>query len=489
MKRRRNPSPLASPVLIGALTVLVTVVAVVLAFQANNGLPFVPRYVLHVEVPNAEQLTHGGEVHMGGSLVGTVTDVRAARDRHGRPIAVLDLALTKSIEPLPVDSRFTIRLKGSIGEKYLDVTLGHAGSGWPQGATVPASRTGAAVDLDQVLSMFTPPTRAGVAASTVGLSDALAGRGNDLNNAIGAFVPLVTQLTPVARNLSSRETDLKGFIAGLERISSALAPVAQTQAQLYTDLDTTFGALASVASPYLQASISDTPPAFATLIADSPSEQAFAIDTAALFADLRPGVASLSQSAPVLADAFSTGARTLPGTATLDRNLVALSRTLGAYSSAVPVQTGLDRLTLTARSLFAPLAFLTPAQSTCNYVTLFLRNIGSSLSDPVGTGTVLRFVLIASTDVPGGEAQPSSGPYLTNNPAAGADQAPLHADPYPNTAAPGQPRECSAGNEPFKATAAALANPTKNVGTRTESTVPAPRRKPRKGKGGHGGHG
>jgi virulence factor Mce-like protein len=489
MRARRGGSPLSSPVLLGALTVLVTIVAVVLAFQANNGLPFVPRYTLHVQVPNAEELTHGGEVHMGGALVGSVASVDAARDRAGRPIAVLDLALSKTIEPLPVDSRFTIRLKGAIGEKYVDISLGHARRTWRDGATVPASRTAAAVDLDQVLSMFTPRTRAGVAASTVGLSDALAGRGTGLGHAIGAFVPLVSDLTPVMRNLAAPKTDLRGFITGLEALSAALAPVSQSQAQLYENLDTTFQALAPIASPYLQDAISDSPPAFQTVIDDSGPIGRFAKDTATLFTDLRPGVAALTSSAPLLSAVFVTGARTLPETGRLDSELVSLSHSLGSFSTSAPVLTGVRRLTQTAQSLVRPLDFLTPVQSTCNYATLFLRNIASSLSDPIGTGTVLRFVIISASDAPGSEAEPAAGPYLTSSLAAGADQAPLHSNPYPNTASPGQRRECAAGNEPFNAAAAAIGNPAKNVGLRTESTVPAPGKAAKKkaGKNGKGG--
>ena len=78
MRRRRGSSPFSNPVLIGALAVLVMVVAVVLAFQANNGLPYVPRYTLFIQAPNAEELVHGAEVHMGGALIGTVSKVTAS---------------------------------------------------------------------------------------------------------------------------------------------------------------------------------------------------------------------------------------------------------------------------------------------------------------------------------------------------------------------------------------------------------------------------
>ena len=44
MRRRGAGSIAANPVLIGAATTLVIVVAVFLAYNANSGLPFVPTY-------------------------------------------------------------------------------------------------------------------------------------------------------------------------------------------------------------------------------------------------------------------------------------------------------------------------------------------------------------------------------------------------------------------------------------------------------------
>src|SRR5205085_11000348 len=57
MSPRRDRSPLSSPILIGALTVLAVIVAVFLAYNANSGLPFVPSYSLHVQVADANELT------------------------------------------------------------------------------------------------------------------------------------------------------------------------------------------------------------------------------------------------------------------------------------------------------------------------------------------------------------------------------------------------------------------------------------------------
>jgi virulence factor Mce-like protein len=469
MKRRhgREPSLASNPVLIGALTVLVTIVAVYLAYNATNGLPFVPTYSLHVEAADASELTHGTDVTMGGSMVGVVSSVTPMRTASGRAIALLNLNLDKSIDPLPVNSVFTIRLKGAIGLKYLDITLGNSRRGWPQGATVPISRTSSEVDFDQVLSMFNPPTRAGVQASTTGFGQSVAGRGPDLNDAIGALVPLFGDLGPVARNLSSSQTDLAGFFRGLEGFAGALAPVAETQATLFANLDTTFRALAGVAVPALQQTISLTPPLFQSTISGGPVIRPFLTDAALLLGELAPGVATLPKSAPALADAFAAGTRNLPATAALDRETAALAHTLGDYSQNPSVGQGLDRLTLTLSSLGPPLAFLTPVQSSCNYVTLFLRNASSLLDEHVSQGGLLRFVQVAITDSPGYESGPSSRPYTG---PAGSASGPLHVNPYPNTDSPGQPAECSAGNEPYDASHAVIGNPPGKLGLHTEVT-------------------
>jgi ABC-type transporter Mla subunit MlaD len=408
---------------------------------------------------------------VGGSLVGHVDSIDPVRGAGGQPIAVLNLALNKSIEPLPANSTFRIRLKAAIGLKYLEITPGNALRGLANGATVPISQTSGVVDLDQLLSMFNPPTRAGVKAATAGYAEGFTGRGVDLNSAIHAFVPLVNDLGPVARNLSSRQTNLGGFFHGLESFAGAVAPVAQKQAALFVNLDTTFRSLAGVAVPFLQDWIRQTPPTLQTVIHQSPTIRPFVTDTTALFAELRPGFATLPESAPVLADAFAAGTRNLPGTTALDQRLLSLARKLQSYGQTPAVQQGLDRLTLTASSLRSPLAFLTPVQASCNYVTLFLRNAANLLSERSANGTTLRFLLVAIDDVVGGESGPSQVPYTTPDTSPTDEHGPLHTNPYPNTASPGQPAECSAGNEPFSAAHAAIGNPAGNVGLKTETTA------------------
>ena len=99
----------SSPILVGAVTILVVIVAVFLAYNANNGLPFVSTYNLKAEVPNANALVKGNEVRIGGVRVGIVKSVVPVQESNGKVFAELSLSLDKNAEPLPVDSTVTIR--------------------------------------------------------------------------------------------------------------------------------------------------------------------------------------------------------------------------------------------------------------------------------------------------------------------------------------------------------------------------------------------
>jgi hypothetical protein len=75
-------------------------------------------------------------------------------------------------------------------------------------------------------------------------------------------------------------------------------------------------------------------------------------------------------------------------------------------------------------------------------------------------------MIIATPQGPNNEGGPSSAP------ASGPGANYLHSDPYPNTAAPGQPRECEAGNEPWLQGKTVIGNVPGNQGTTTEKTKP-----------------
>jgi virulence factor Mce-like protein len=442
-----------NPVLIGAATILVVLVAVFLAYNANRGLPFVPTYQLRAEVPSAANLVVGNDVRIGGTRVGFVDNISAERQDDGTTIAVLDLTLERDVAPLPQDSTLIVRPRSALGLKYVEITRGTDSEGFDEGATIPiAQATPTPVEFDEVLSMFDEETRAAVAANTIGFGDAFAGRGESINTAIGAFRPLLRDIVPVAQNLSSPETDLRRFFGELGDAAAIVAPAAEAQAELFVNLDVTFRALREV-TPEIQQSITGGVPALETAIRTLPIQRPFLRNTEGLFRELQPGAAALRRYAPSIAGALVEGTRTLPRTPPFNRRLASLLDELQTVAEDPQVTQGLQATTSTLKSLNPTLAFITPAQTVCNYLTLFFRNVSSLLSVGDRNGTWQRFIIVATPQGPNSEGGPASAP--ANGPTQDNH---LHTNPYPNTAAPGQPRECEAGNEPYHVGRTVLGN-------------------------------
>jgi virulence factor Mce-like protein len=443
--RGRGGGIAGNPVLIGAATVLVVLVAVFLSYNANQGLPFVPTYDLKAELPNAANLVVGNEVRIGGTRVGSVSAITPRTLSDGRVIAVLDMKLQKAVAPLPRDSTLIIRPRSALGIKYVQISRGRDRQGWESGATIPlAKATPQPVEIDEFFNMFDKPTRDAAQRNLEGFGDAFAGRGESINTAIGAFRPLLRDIVPVAKNLSAPRTHLKRFFDTLNATAGIVAPAAEDQAQLFENLDTTFAALNEVARPSIQDSITHGVPALDTAIREFPKQRPFLRNTQGLFHDLGPGVKALRGAAPELAGALETGIRVLPKTPPLNRRLTSLLNELRRFSNDPLVPRGLKSLTGTLNALNPTLQYLAPTQVDCNYVTLWFRNISSLLSEGDRNGTWQRFIIVATPQGPNNEGGPASGP--ANGPSQDNH---LHSNPYPNTGAPGQPKECEAGNEPY----------------------------------------
>ena len=464
MRQRGGPSVFGSPVLIGAITVLVLIVAVFLSYNANKGLPFVPTYDLKAEVPNAASLVVGNDVRIGGERVGAVSDIQAVRHDDGSTSAILDLKLDKAVDPLPRDSTLIVRPRSALGLKYVQIARGRSDEGYQPGDTMALTQAKPEpVEIDEVFNIFNAQTRRGIQRNLTGFGDGFAGRGQDLNDAIGALRPLLTYLDPVARNLSDSETRLRRLFQALGRAAAEVAPVAEEQAALFRNMETTFAALASVRGE-LQQFISDSPETLDVAIRELPAQRPFLRNSAAFFRELAPGVRVLPATLPDLADAAEIGTRTLRRTPPLNERLEDVFRSLDEFVADPNVPRGIRRLRALNQDLRPTLDYVTPAQTVCNYATLWFRNISSLLSEGDGKGTWQRFIQVAPPPEPNNEGGPASAP--ANGPTAF-----LHSNPFPNVAAPGQDRECEAGNEDWISGRQAIGNVSGNQGTRTDGQV------------------
>lgn len=461
---RRNTSVAANPVLIGAATVLVVIVAVFLAYNANNGLPFVPTYQLNAQVEDSANLVTGNEVRMGGDRIGIVSAIDPVIHRDGRVTARLTLKLDTTVKPLPEDSTFIVRPRSAVGLKYLEVTRGRSRNGFDEGATIPlANATPRPVEIDDFFNMFDERTRRANQENLRIFGDALAGRGIDLNETIVELDPLTQNLVPVMQNLADPNTGLGEFFGALQRTASLVAPVAQQQGQLFRNLSTTFDAFAAVSRPYLQDSITGGPPAMEAAIATFPFQRKFLANSAGFFRDLRPGAQALRTSAPLLAEAFTVGTRTLTRASALNERLSRTMRSVQAFAEDPQVPLGIDGFKNTVQVLSPTIANLASIQTQCNYVGLLLNNAASVFSDydssTPSQGSWANLLAIPGPIGPNSEGGPASAPADGRPTYSSKPVINLHSNVYPKTGAPGEGANCLAGNEVYEVGKTVIGNP------------------------------
>jgi virulence factor Mce-like protein len=465
MGRRGSASIAANPVLIGAATTLVVIVAVFLAYNANNGLPFVPTYQLNVIVPNAANLVKGNEVRVGGTRVGLVDKIEPVAVKNGRFEARLGIKLQTSVKPLPKDSTVLIRPRSALGLKYVEITKGTAKQGFPDGATIPLGNAKPVpVEIDQVLNTFDDKTRTAAQENLFEFGNALVGRGNDINTFIREINPALLHLVPVMRNLSNPRTRLRQFFQALGRSASIVAPVAQTQGDLFVNLDTTFRALSDVRDD-IRASISGGPPALDAAIRGFPTQRRFLANSEGLFRELRPGVHALRPTANDLADAFELGTPALKDSIALNTRLEGTFRALQRFAEDPLTTLGVNDLRNLTQILNPTIADLQPLQAVCNYATLWFRNVSSLLSEGDKNGTWQRFIVVAAPNGPNNEGGPASAP--ANGPSPNF----LHSNPLPNTPGGGRPNECEAGNEGYKDGQQVIGNVPGTQSNKTQQTT------------------
>lgn len=434
MSRRPATSLAGSPILIGAVTTLVVVIAVFLAYNANEGLPFVPTYQVTVAVPDAVGLVEGNEVRVGGKRVGSIEAIRGQVGAKG-PYAKLTLKLDKTLEPLHDDSQVTVRPRSPLGLKYLELRLGTRGRPIAQGGQLPLARGRGTVELDQVINTFDQQTRTATQRTLNELGPALAGRGADFNEALASAPELVLRLDHVAGNLADRRTGLRRAIRGVTRVVDELAPVAPQLASLIDGSDRTLAALQSV-SPQLSQVLAGLPPTELAGIRALSAARPVLRDARGLVHDVKPGIGALPSAAGRLHAALRTGIPVLRRASALSERLRTALHEVYLLASDKLTRSTLARLRTALDSLIPTLRFVAPVQTKCNYIAVYLRNIASTLSEGDASGNWLRTLVIANPD------------QVRSQPKPAAD---LHSNPYPYTAAPGQKGLCEAGNEPYTA--------------------------------------
>jgi virulence factor Mce-like protein len=388
--RGRQVSAFTNPVLVGAVTVLAVMVAVFLAYNANQGLPFVPTRELKVNIADGSNLVQGNDVREGGFRVGLVSDMKPVQLPNGQVGAQLMLKLQNNTR-VPVDSKISIRPRSLLGLKYIDLVQGTSNQVIPDGGTLPIAQTSVPVQFDDIFKTFDPKTRTAVQQSLAGYGNAFAGRGSALNDTVHSLSPLFLHLEPVARYLSDPATGLTRFFSTLNTFTGAVSPVAPTFARLFTDMATTFEAISRSPSA-LQATISESPSTLDVSTASLRAQQPFLADLATLGTGLTPATAELARALPDINPAIEAGTVTLKRTPVLNSGLQRVMAELKNLALAPETNVSLNALTDTVSTLNPMIRYLGPYVTVCNNWNYWWTYLADNVSERTGYGNAQRIL-------------------------------------------------------------------------------------------------
>jgi ABC-type transporter Mla subunit MlaD len=372
---------------------------------------------VEAEFLRADNLADHYQVRLGGRLIGQVLNPRVEQGR-----AVVDLQLKTDVKPLLSDTTLRVRPRSAIGVRYVDVTPGTKGTPLGEHDRIPARATSAALPIDVAFGILDRDRRVKLKTLLDKLGAGTAGRGEDLNVALGKGSEFFGGLDSALGAVNARTGAVEGLIAGLDTLSTASDPVRDDIAEgfrpeaaalrPFSEHDDAVRATLSEAGPTLAAARDQLPPTRALLARTS----AFA---RAATPTLRLAPSAFRQTSALLSEA-KPSLRTADATLRLAGRSV--NPTLALLRALRPVLPAADDTFLDG----APIATTLSAHA-CD-VTKFAVNWGEGTANGNAGGQFLRLPVVS----PGIQqlAGDKVAPFNTN----------VGKNPYP--------KPCEAGTEP-----------------------------------------
>ena len=290
MPSGRGRQVLARLAVMGALSLTILVVGWLL-FSSGDG------YRLTLTLDNASQLVRGNQVKVGGVPVGTITKIELADDARAEiEIEITDDELTPLHKGTTAEVRST-SLSG-IANRYVAVIPGpNSEDELEEGTRLPARNVQSEVDLDEVLNTLSPEVLEDLRSTVRGLGGSVANRGRELEEAIHALNPALSQTRATAEEVARDEDRFARFLVESAAVVNAVASRSDDLERLVPATGSALSAVASRTAEF-DDSLRRLPP---TLRLTNTT----LVNLRGLLGDLRPVIAEARPAAPLLTETLT----------------------------------------------------------------------------------------------------------------------------------------------------------------------------------------
>jgi phospholipid/cholesterol/gamma-HCH transport system substrate-binding protein len=221
------------------MAALVAAVALIALAMFGNG----EAYKVKAVFQNAGQLVNGNEVRVGGTPIGTITEI----ELDDRAQAVVSMEIEDDLAPLRRGTKATIRATSlsGIANRYVSIQPGpNDAEEIEDGGTIAADDTAAPVDFDVLFNTLDEDTRAGLRNFVRGQADWYAGRSEDAAESTKYFAPFLVSTTNLTRELAIDDVLLRRFVRDTSNTMGLLAERRADLAGLVRNTSTTAAAIA-----------------------------------------------------------------------------------------------------------------------------------------------------------------------------------------------------------------------------------------------------
>jgi len=104
-------------------------------------------YLLNAEFSNISGVKTGADIQVAGVKIGTVKELSLNEDEYANVVMQIDRSVN-----VPKDSIASVKSKGIIGDKFIQISLGGDEEMFKEGETI--TDTESAVDLESLISKF-----------------------------------------------------------------------------------------------------------------------------------------------------------------------------------------------------------------------------------------------------------------------------------------------------------------------------------------------
>jgi ABC-type transporter Mla subunit MlaD len=228
-------------------------------------------YKITAYFPETTTLARESDVRIGGVSVGKVKEIALAPvDKRvaGNDTTEATMEIRPEFAPISEDAKAILRQKTLLGETYIELTPGTEPGGEEvpvsvgaaanvsdaesksvetlgEGETLGISQTQDATQIDEIFNALDEETRESFQRWMASSSDAIEGRGLDLNDALGNLGPFVEDAAGLLEILNRQKAQLKGLVRDTGTVFEALTERDQALAGVITGSNETFEALAS----------------------------------------------------------------------------------------------------------------------------------------------------------------------------------------------------------------------------------------------------